>query len=276
MKVVLKKCDEASHIEKLLMEQEVLKSFITWNPLDWLYQYIKKFSFLNQVIDQQQLPKFIIHWYIKEVQRAKKKWFFVKIEDISWNWEFFVKEAPDLQKFDLIILYWSKNNWGIYIDKLIKTDYETLKSLAWSRYDPEWTVERAKHERYWINQEQEIEQIKAALVEEVKKNTSLTQNLEKDIDDNDFDEKLTDNEVDDNFLEDQNNNEVLEEDISVEPQSTEEKVFSINRLPDSLEKINTLTDVLKNYPWDITIIVMGNEKKVNATWLQRLKKVFWD
>jgi hypothetical protein len=29
MKVVLKKCDEASHIEKLLMEQEVLKSFIT-------------------------------------------------------------------------------------------------------------------------------------------------------------------------------------------------------------------------------------------------------
>jgi len=276
MKVVLKKCDEASHIEKLLMEQEVLKSFITWNPLDWLYQYIKKFSFLNQVIDQQQLPKFIIHWYIKEVQRAKKKWFFVKIEDISWNWEFFVKEAPDLQKFDLIILYWSKNNWRIYIDKLIKTDYETLKSLAWSRYDPEWTVERAKHERYWINQEQEIEQIKAALVEEVKKNTSLTQNLAKDIDDNDFDEKLTDNEVDDNFLEDQNNNEVLEEDISVEPQSTEEKVFSINRLPDSLEKINTLTDVLKNYPWDITIIVMGNEKKVNATWLQRLKKVFWD
>ena len=55
--------------------------------------------------------------YIKEIQRAKKKGFFIKIEDISGDWEFFTKDVFNLQRFDLIILYGSKNNGRVYIDK---------------------------------------------------------------------------------------------------------------------------------------------------------------
>jgi hypothetical protein len=60
-------------MQRLMMEQEVLKAFVSGNPLDGLYLYIKKFSFLNQIIAQEQVQKFIVYGYIKEVQRAKKK-----------------------------------------------------------------------------------------------------------------------------------------------------------------------------------------------------------
>lgn len=60
-------------MQRLMMEQEVLKAFVSGNPLDGLYLYIKKFSFLNQIITQEQVQKFIVYGYIKEVQRAKKK-----------------------------------------------------------------------------------------------------------------------------------------------------------------------------------------------------------
>ncbi|MDO4714489.1 MAG: hypothetical protein Q4B28_07830 [bacterium] len=71
--IQLKPVTPATHMDKLMMEQEVLKSFLSGNPLDGLYPYIKKFSFLNQVTEQEQYPKFVVIGYIKEIQRAKKK-----------------------------------------------------------------------------------------------------------------------------------------------------------------------------------------------------------
>lgn len=104
-----------------MMEQDVLKSFLSGNPLDGFYLHIKKGSFLNQVKEAESFPKFIVIGYIKEIQRAKKKGFFIKIEDISGDWEFFTKDILNFQKFDLIILYGSKSNGRVYIDKLVKT-----------------------------------------------------------------------------------------------------------------------------------------------------------
>jgi hypothetical protein len=58
--IPLKKVELANHMEKLMMEHEVLKVFVSCNPLDGLYQYIKKFSFINQVLEQNQVQKFVI------------------------------------------------------------------------------------------------------------------------------------------------------------------------------------------------------------------------
>jgi hypothetical protein len=43
--------------------------------------------------------------YIKDIQRAKKKGFFIKVEDISDDYEFFVPDTCGLQKFDIIIIH---------------------------------------------------------------------------------------------------------------------------------------------------------------------------
>ena len=83
--IQLKAIDEPSTpMERLMMEQDVLKSFLSGNPLDGFYLHIKKGSFLNQVKEAESFPKFIVIGYIKEIQRAKKKGFFIKIEDTQF------------------------------------------------------------------------------------------------------------------------------------------------------------------------------------------------
>ena len=46
--IVFKNKYDTTLMEKLMMEQEVLKSFVSGNPLDGLYPYLKKFSFISQ------------------------------------------------------------------------------------------------------------------------------------------------------------------------------------------------------------------------------------
>jgi hypothetical protein len=43
--------------------------------------------------------------YIRNVQRARKKGFFIELEDISGSMEFFVKDILDFKKFDMLIVY---------------------------------------------------------------------------------------------------------------------------------------------------------------------------
>lgn len=141
--ITFKKILETSMMDKLMMEQEVLRSFVSWNPLDWLYPYIKKFSFISQFKNLDAQVPFVIIWYIKDIKRAKKKWFFIEIEDISWNIEFFVKDVLDFKKFDILVINWFK--WrGVSMDKVVKVSREWLIRLAWSKFDPSFTVVKAK------------------------------------------------------------------------------------------------------------------------------------
>lgn len=297
------------------MEQEVLKSFISGNPLDGLYPYIKKYSFLNQVKSAENLPKFIIIWYVKEVQRAKKKWFFIKIEDISGDREFFSREQLDFKKFNLIILHGSKINGRVYIDKIIKTEYETLTKLAGGKFDPERTVVRAKKERYWEQKTQEIEKIKSEQVQISPAWSQSDSNPDEEIDDA---QMQLDNELlqEENYDADEFDEQKQKPEISVnnnanslDPEETDrweaiieatEKqsskaepetkdiisapivsnegkqnfAFELKSLPENLEKITLLTEVLKEYPGEITILILGEKKKINKNGLNLLKTHF--
>ncbi len=147
-KLELKKHKETTMMEKLMMEQEVFKAFVSANPLDGLYPYLKKFSFISQFQNTENFWPFIITGYINEIQRAKKKWFFIKVEDISGKMEIFTKDTLDFKKFDILIISWYK--WrSTSIDKIIRTSRESLVKQAWEKYDPEMTVVKAKGLRFW-------------------------------------------------------------------------------------------------------------------------------
>lgn len=143
-KISYKTTYETSFVEKLMMDQEVFKSFVSWHPLDGLYYYIKKFSFISQFKGKEKATgTFIIVWYIRNIQRAKKKGFFVEIEDISGKIEIFMKDTVDLKKFDIIIVHIFK--WrSVSIEKIIRTSRDLLIQQAWWKYDPEITVIKAK------------------------------------------------------------------------------------------------------------------------------------
>ncbi|MFZ2150516.1 MAG: DNA polymerase III subunit alpha [Candidatus Absconditicoccaceae bacterium] len=146
-KLEFKNTKETSMMEKLMMEQEVFKTFVSANPLDGLYSYLKKFSFISQFQNTENFGPFIITGYINEIQRAKKKGFFIKVEDISGKIEIFTKDVLDFKKFDILIISGYKGR-SISIDKIIKTSRDNLVKQSGERYDPEMTVVKAKGMRF--------------------------------------------------------------------------------------------------------------------------------
>ncbi|NOZ44682.1 MAG: hypothetical protein GXP45_06140 [bacterium] len=120
---------ETSSKEKMLMEYDVFKTFISIHPLDGLYKYLKTFTFISQFKNVESFGPFEIVGYIKNIQRARKKGFFIKIEDSSSQIELFVKDILDFKKFDIVIVSGYKGR-GVSFDKIIKTDREKLIQLA--------------------------------------------------------------------------------------------------------------------------------------------------
>jgi len=107
-------------------------------------------------------------WYVKEIRRAKKKWFFVTIEDVSDNIDIFLNDTYWLEKFDLVIISWWKKN-RIQISKIVKTSRDRLKELAWWSYDERDTVSVVKKARAGEQQQLNLERIKAEIAEQNEK-----------------------------------------------------------------------------------------------------------
>ncbi len=142
-KMTFKPWPSTTMMQRLMMEYEVFKVFVSGNPLDWLYTYIKRYNFISQFKEKENFWTLIIVWYIKNIQRAKKKWFFIQIEDISGTTEIFVRELLDFAKFDILVISGFKGR-SISLEKIIKVSREQLIKQAGSKYDPELTVVKAK------------------------------------------------------------------------------------------------------------------------------------
>ena len=163
------------------MEQEVFKTFVSWNPLDGLYKFIKKRTLLSNIKDKTDVGNFEIVGYIKDIRRAKKKGFFITIEDISDSFDIFLSETYWLSKFDLVIVSWWKKN-RMQISKIVKTSREKLKELAWGSYDENDTVSAVKKARAGEQQQLNIERIKAEIAAENEKMAEENkENLSKNV-----------------------------------------------------------------------------------------------
>ena len=229
-----------------MMEQEVFHTFVSWHLLDWLYPYIKKWTFLSWLNIEKNTWPYKIVWYISNIQRARKKWYFIEIEDISGKREFFFKDILDFKKFDIVIISGFKSEWRYpRISKLVKTDRETLIKNAWSSFDPEITVTKAKGMRLWENK---IELLKE---ESINKNEET---MELEI------ESITE-EVN-----------KTEEKI-VEEEKTEAPSIPTFEIPNNLWDIEVMKTILEQYPWDIVIKIGNITKAISSEWLTQLKSL---
>lgn len=142
-KVTLKPTEKSTMMERLMLEYDVFKVFVSGNPLDGMYTYLKRYNFISQFKEKENFGNFVIVGYIKNIQRAKKKGFFVQIEDISGNIEVFVRELLDFKKFDILMITGYKGR-ALSMEKIIKMSHDELVRQAGSKYDPEMTVVKAK------------------------------------------------------------------------------------------------------------------------------------
>lgn len=177
-KMTLKQWPLTTMMERLMLEYEVFKVFVSGNPLDGLYTYIKRYNFISQFKEKENFWNLIIVGYIKNIQRAKKKWFFIQIEDISGSTEIFVREVLDFQKFDILIITGFK--WrSISLEKIVKVSRDQLIKQAWSKYDPEMTVVKAKSLRLKTVEEQPSWEITTEKndIEEISPTSPYQQNI---------------------------------------------------------------------------------------------------
>jgi DNA polymerase III alpha subunit len=146
--LVLKQVPAAGKMQTLLMEYDAFKSFVSGHPFDGLYQYLKKYNFLSTMLASENFGPFKMVCYIKDIQRAKKKGFFILVEDISAQREIFFKEVLDFHKFDILIVYGYKAK-SFRIQKIIKTSLDKLIHDAQraGKYRPEEDVRMIKEIR---------------------------------------------------------------------------------------------------------------------------------
>lgn len=295
-KIPLKKVEESTLMERLMMEQEVFKAFISWNPLDGLYKFIKKRTFISNIKDKVDAGNFEIIGYIKDIRRAKKKWFFITIEDISDSFDVFLSETYWFVKFDLVIVQWWKKN-RIQISKVVKTSREILKNLAWGSYDENDTVISVKKARAWEQQQIQIERMKAEFENEndAKVNAKNSDSDEiwelSDMWQSFWDDIITDSvqsidvelseddNVEDNFsdwLEDEVSVEVEQREISEDDVAlTNDLEDKVVILPDNIpfSKMKELIAIISWNPWDIIIEVLWNQMNISQEWLDKVNKI---
>jgi len=272
-KISFQKTYTTTFEENLMFEQEVFKCFVSGNLLDWLYKYLKKNTFISQINNEKYVWPFQITWYISNIQRAKKKWYFIEIEDISGKKEFFIKELLDFNKFDMVIVSWFKNPWRFpKFDKLIKTNREILIKNAWWSYDPEMTVTKAKWLRLW---EVKMELLEASDIDMPKSKVESAEEMWEDfIPDTNSWAQITDDlswsDVDDqwNFEElSQADEAPMDTDAVSEPV---QELFDFE-IPNNLQAMHELKNILTQYQWDIKVNIWWIEKWVSQEWLEKIR-----
>ena len=286
-KILLKKTGESTLMDRLMMEQEVFKAFISWNPLDGLYKMIKKRTILSNIKDKENAGNFEIIWYITDIRRAKKKWFFITIEDISDSIDIFLKDTFWLNVYDMVIVQWWKKS-RIQISKIVKTSREILRDLAWSSFDPEETVSAVRIMRAWEQQQIILERMKSEIVAENAKMVEKAKEVENiAIDLVENDEDLDD--VESSLVEEENINESVDEtqediheemeddiheevkDGNVSAEDGEYWLIITENIPFS--KMKSLMQIISWNPWDVLIQVLWNEMKISQKWLMEINKL---
>lgn len=113
---------------------------------------ISQFRNRNYDKEQKDFGVFTVVALLTKITRAKKKWYFIKVEDFSDSVEFFVKDPLDLEEFDLLIISWYRGKGSPRRKKIIKANLERLTQVATDagKFDPEETVFEVKKRRLGI------------------------------------------------------------------------------------------------------------------------------
>lgn len=142
--------------QNLKYEYDLYKTLISGHPLDGIFPYIRsKFNMANIVRDTENFWEYRIMWMIKEISRGMRGGYFMKVEDISWEIEFYLQSSADLSVLDIIQIKWRK--WrSPRIDfiggiDIIKLREKLRKAGSFSEKDTVSAVRRIRYEANVLN-----------------------------------------------------------------------------------------------------------------------------
>ncbi len=277
----------------LRLEYEVFKTFLSFHPLDGLYPWIKArwHTMISQCKnrdyekEKKDYGSFSFVTLVTKVTRAKKKWFFIKVEDSSDNIEFFVKEPLDISEFDLLLIYGYKGKWSPRWKKIIKIDLDTFIAVAQSsgKYNPEETVFEVKKRRLGLlNYSNELpkDQSDYPLITEEQEPTEepkLEETTRHKVDNssqnsspNQGSNSLEDPSKDDHYSQNNQHNHPVAHDITVNSINTIQ--FD---LPHDIQSIKQLQAIIKSYQWTEEVMVGTMKLRLSADGVEEIRRLLW-
>jgi DNA polymerase III subunit alpha len=287
----LDKTDESTKMERLLTEYEVFKTFVSWHPFDGLYPFIKwQFSLISMFKNydkEQAFGNVKILCYVKNIQRAKKKWFFMAVEDISDEIEIFMKETLDIQKFDILVIEGRKNK-SLKVSKIVKTSLERIVEDAKKsgKYNDE-TVSEVKITRLWMNALSMSKDIEDEMIDTETGEVIKIENMEEIPDG--LSEEDTTGEWDENNASDHNNNWMTQDQKWDQNNNAwnndgyvwsagmpEEVVWPMHfALPDNPSLLQSIAQVIREHPWEHQVTIWTIERQLNPTGIERLRALLY-
>ncbi len=195
--LVLKPQNKITKEEKLLQEFNSFKTFVSSHPFDGLYKFLKwKFLPISTLYDEKTKGKVEIIGLVKEITPFRRKGFFLTLEDVSWEIDIYLPDRLNINKFDVIVVKWTKNT-RLRPSQIIKIDLEEMINYAKKagKYDEKLKVSKVRKERAnWTSssksQSQPITNISAPTnlefklpsdIEILKQIKYITQTLQGDI-----------------------------------------------------------------------------------------------
>ncbi len=142
---------KSTMMENIQTEFEVFKTLISQHPFDWLYSYLKPhYNFISMFQNTENFGEFKMLGFIKSINRWLRWGFFMKVEDISWETEFYLQDRLDLQPFDIITIKWFKGQRAPKIDEIKVFDLDVIKQKAIDagKYSETETVALVRKERF--------------------------------------------------------------------------------------------------------------------------------
>ncbi len=267
-KLELEQAEPTSKMEKLLTEYDVFKTFVSGHPFDGLYPYIKgRYSLISmfKYYDKEQaFGNVKILCFVRNIQRAKKKWYFVAVEDISDEIEFFMKETLDIQKFDILIIEGWKNR-SLKISKIVKTSLESIieEAKKSNKYNDE-SVAEVKTTRLGVNAlAHGTGDLEDEIVDSETGETISLKQAEKASD------ELRDDESDsDSNSNDENNS------TGWGSSSNEEATWPMQfALPDNPSLLQQVAQVVKQHPGEHQVTIGAIERQLNPTGIAKLRSL---
>ncbi len=149
--LVFKPGPQASLMETIKTEFEVFKTLISCHPFDGLYSYIKpNYNFISMFAGKEKFGEFKILAFIKSINRWMRGGFFMRVEDISGETEFYLQDRLDLEPFDIITIKGYKGQRTPKIDEIKVYELETLiqKARDAGKYKENETVASVRKERF--------------------------------------------------------------------------------------------------------------------------------
>lgn len=244
-----------SLMEKLMMEYEVFNTFVSWHPFDGLYKFIKwKYNFISQFKDVEDFGEYNIIAFIKDVRKAFNKWFFITLEDVTWQVDIFLKTVLDLSNMDILIINWRK--WKTTkVKKVVRLSLEELieKAKASRKYSPEETIVKVRATRTW---DEYLKMSKSHILNQLEENESETDIINEE---ENYEDIIVDNDVD-------NVDTVPDEEIS------KDWILRIS-IPEDIQLIRKIVNIMSNNKWEVDIYINDNLIQLSQEWIDEIIKL---